>query len=279
MLLTSHELTIFPCSSPEMLSGIYTTAALYHAADNAIPSFVKRISPQEYYSFDRVHDELPRVLLFTKSKEISPLFRSLSREFRGLVAFAMGDSDEQVFRNLFKVRSSPWLVFQGFHKGALKNFRYRGSIDFMSISKYIKLMLKRYAKAPASSRAPVKTIIPELTVSRARQLHKDSRWNVILFVSSRRLERKPHSLLKTLQKKYATDPFVFYWAGKASTSSAAIKAFALTETSYCWVIVRPKALKYVRLPTSILSRTDIVSLLDRLRDGQLNALKLASFPF
>ena len=274
----------FPvCSKPEVYTGRRKVAPLYQFVDDSIPSFVKKIPEGgDYFSFDRQYSTFPRVLLFTTSQKISPLFRSLSREFRDKAVFAQGPSENEFFSSRFKIKDTPWLVFQGPKNGEMKDFRYRGAPEFKPLRKFIAKMLKQFkGKAPAKpSPSSDSSSVTELKPGLEAKTLKKSRWNLILFMDKPLAsDSTASSLMTSLTKKHSKDPVEFFFALKSKTSKALANAFNVGEAAYCVVVFRPKNLKFVRIALSELSKKQISKLINRVIGGGQSLDKLDTLPY
>jgi hypothetical protein len=73
-------------------------------------SFVSIVTEKNYDSFINEDQSKNKVLLFTNKKSTPPLFKALSKEYKGKLLFGQVKSSEEILIEKFKITNYPTLM-------------------------------------------------------------------------------------------------------------------------------------------------------------------------
>eukprot|EP00474_Spongospora_subterranea_P009288 CRZ09746.1 hypothetical protein [Spongospora subterranea] len=245
---------------------------MFTAVSDAIPSFVTKLDQSSWFMFQRQTTK-PRVVFLTKSATISPLLRSISREFRDTIAVGQGNLHDPIFAQTFKVQpdqSLPKLVYQSrLSNGVLKSILYKGELEYKPLQTFLKAMLKQYPNH-VSGETNSK---PGDDIARFESKKSLSRSgiNVILCTDNDSIDKQWTSALSALSKRYANDPVKFFWG---SSTSPDLKQFSIKGTALLmWM---SKKNKFAIESSASASNIDaLISWVDRAIGGDLRLKDLS----
>jgi curved DNA-binding protein CbpA len=261
---THSTIVYFPentAQEHEIYTGEKTYKAMSDFAVQRMQSFVRLVTASNLEEYFAAEPEAAKVLIFTERKSTAPLFKALSKEFKGRVSFGEVRSTESALATRFQVGKYPSLVgLSSIDSGVL----FSGEMKRDFIEKWIREFMYEARNRPS---------VLELTkgVMTAGTCGKtDSHFCVILFLEGK--EQEKTAKLEEIASLFAKDPIRFFWVNKSKGESAmsAYVTFGRSEL----VVYRPKRKKYIG--ASFTSEKDIQDLISLVLSGGGNFQALSS---
>ena len=218
----------------EIYKGEKTYKAVSDFAVQRMQSFVRLVTASNLEEYFASETEAAKVLIFTERKSTAPLFKALSKEFKGRVSFGEVRSSEATLATRFQVTQYPSLVgLTSIDSGST----FQGELKRDPIEKWIRQFMYEAKTRPTVSEL-TKGVMTAGACGKA-----DSHFCVILFLEGKDSEKLAQ--LEEVASMFAKDPVRFFWVNKTKGESA-ISAF-VTFGRNDLVIYRPKRKKYVGL--------------------------------
>ena len=215
--------------SHEVYKGEKTYKAMSNFAVERMQSFVRLVTSTNIDEFFASEPNTAKILVFTERTTTAPLFKALSKEFKGRVSIGEVRSSETKLSARFEVSKFPALLGLTSLDSATV---FTGEMKRDPIEKWIREFMYE---------AKSRTTVMELTkgvVSAGSCGKSDSNYCVMLFLDGK--DKEKIEQLESVAAQFAKDPVGFFWVNKEKNPTA-FERMGKNEL----VVYRPKRKKYI----------------------------------
>ncbi len=260
----------FPESSDdhEVYRGVKKWEEIFNFGAKRMQSFVRSINKENYGDFVTENPAQHKVLLFTQRKTTPPLFKALSKHFKGRLSLGTVRQSEIELVQRFAITKFP-TVFVISEADTYKGVAYDGALSRDSLEKFF----NQYAY---STKKVEKTLnVSELTseVYNKQKVCNDSDKNICVVYLNKgdTLTGEENVLLESIAKKYANDPVKVLFVNPEKYKHFWV-SFDLEDKNCNFVLIRGNRKKYFAIKENRLDK--VTAALDNVLSGSATFKKL-----
>jgi len=278
--LKVHEIPkilVFPPNQTEPFTydGPIQFGSMASFAVEHMENYVKLVTENTYNTFIDEDPNMPKVLLFTSKKATPPLFKALSRDFKGRIVFGEVRDFSTSLIQKFQIDTFPTLLVL---KDADEHIgiKYQGPLRRDQIDKFLKehSSVKPIRRKAEDNEGPVKKLSPSM-LQGGPCSPSDPKICVLLVMSSRKADQnqKLKSIMESLAPLYSNDPIGFYYVGSGGIDYES--SFEDVRNFPALLVLKPKRGKYGKYE-GVLERKDIQNFMEAVVSGSAMSLNMKS---
>ncbi|CAK56574.1 unnamed protein product (macronuclear) [Paramecium tetraurelia] len=234
-------------AEPIKYKGKWELNELAKEAVDLMEDFVIVLSGFNFQEY--IEKSKPKVILFTNKKSTPPLFKALSKEFKGKLEFAMIRQSERQLSQIFKITEYPSLIVA------------QNDQDFKLFeSEFKKDQIVKFLRqfAYGQKKEPQQKVIQQLTGQNYEQCISKGKDLCFLLLIQNELDLE---MISKIPSKYQNENISFYYGSLKQLASK----FEPNQTSSYAVIIKPKRQTYA-VQNSI-ETNDIITFIDDVLGG------------
>ena len=201
----------FPESSDneEVYRGIKKWEEIFKFGATKMQSFVRTVNKDNYGDFVTENQNQHKVLLFTQRKSTPPLFKALSKHFKGKLSFGEVRQSEKELIQRFEVNKFPTVVVVSDPEN-YKGVAYDGTLNRDSLEKFLNQYA--YQTKKIEKEATIKELTNDI-YNKQKICNESDGKNICLIytINSDSPNGKENELLDNIAKKYINDPIKVFW--------------------------------------------------------------------
>jgi DnaJ family protein C protein 16 len=225
----------------ERYEGIKTYEEIFKFGSTRMQSFVRVINSNNYMDFIKENNHMHKVVLFTQRKTTPPLFKALSKHFKGKINFGEIRQSEKDLSQKYNITTFSTLL--AITDG--ENFigvKYQGNMNRDTLEKF----LNQYAYSDKKKEDVAN--IKELNNDNYNKYNhcndKDKNICIIYYTENNNLNPEENLILETLAKKYIKDPIKLYYI-KLNKYKNVYSSFDINDENSKFVILRGNRKSYI----------------------------------
>jgi DnaJ family protein C protein 16 len=232
--------------------------------------FVTVLNQKNFINFMQDDHKHAKVILFSKKSTPPPVFKYLSKEFKGRLRFGLISADNKELISRFpKINRYPRIITLHELDSETIDF-YEGEITRDAIMEYLKGKAKSLPPTP-------KTLIRELNPDVYQSGYcngEDSHYCFILFSQTSKDLQTSRAKLESLAERFKSDHVKFFVTSLTVLNTAQSFGRALKQNSM--VMYNGKRRKFVEYPGDSTNTEGIANFIETTLSGSMHAEKIKS---
>lgn len=262
----------FPESSEEyeVYRGVKKWESIFDFGAKRMQSFVRSINKDNYGDFITENPTQHKVLLFTQRKSTPPLFKAISKHFKGKLSLGFVRQTETELVQRFGVQKFPNILVISeaeTHKGV----SYEGPLNRDGLEKF----LNQYAYSTKKIEKTLSVNKLTQTLYSKQNICNDSDKNICIIYLSQTddLSGEENLMLEKIAQKYLNDPVRVLFINP-STYLHFWVSFDSEDNKSRFIILRGNRKKYIPIPDEDSINEKVTSVIDNILSGSGNFKKL-----
>ena len=228
--------------SEEIYKGKKTPEDIFRFGSTRMQSFVRNVNSENYGDFINENSHMHKVILFTQRKTTPPLFKALSKHFKGKIDFALIRQSEKELLQRFEATALPTVLAISDGEN-YKGVKHDGPLSRDALEKFLNKFA--YSDKKKEEKASIKELNSD-NYNKYKHCSEADKKNIciIYYTNNDSLSGDENFILDHLANKYIKDPIKIYYL-KLSKYKNVYTSFAKEDEGSKFVILRGARKKYV----------------------------------
>ena len=227
----------------EVYRGLKNFESIFNFGSKHMESFVRIINSGNYEDFSsESNSNLHKVILFNSRKFTPPLYKALSKQFKGKLSFGEIRQSDVEMVNKFEIKQFP-CIFILTEPSTYRGVIYEGVLKKDHLDKF--LSQYAYVQLKKTITTSVKEINNEVYNKQKMCNDNDSKNICVIFIENKNLflSENDNLTLNNLAQKYINDPFKFYYVITNKYKNFWV-SFDQNEHESTFIVIKGKRRRY-----------------------------------